>query len=225
MTTPTLDGRFYRISLAALPDAPKRARRFLRDQLTLWGLPADDDTAESAYLALSETVTNAARATGRDTGPAEPLPYETVATIEVRAAASCTGLTVEVWDNSPDMPVLTEAADDQENGRGVFIVTTLADEYGCRAETLPPATTPGKVVWFRLKRDFAAVSLDPATVRPAVPAQRPEFAALPRRTRKPTTAPRPTTEPNPLIGWGTGLDVLFRVHAALLASYPALQTA
>lgn len=222
MTTLALDGRFYRISLAALPDAPGRARRFLRDQLRLWGLPTDDDTAESAFLALSETVTNAARATGRDTGPVEPLPYETVPTIEVRAAASCTGLMVEVWDNSPEMPVLTEADVDQENGRGVFIVTTLADDWGCRPETRPPATTPGKTVWFCFKRDFAAAVPAPANVRPAVPAQRPQLPALPRRVRPTSPAPRPTA-PDPLSEWATGPDVLMRVYAALRATRP-LQT-
>lgn len=223
MTTLALDGRFYRVSLAALPNAPSYARRFLRDQLKRWGLPTDDDTAESAYLALSETVTNAARATGRDTGPAEPLPYETVATIEVRVAASCTGLMVEVWDNSPEMPVLTEATDDQENGRGVFIVTELADKYGCRSETLPPAITPGKTVWFCFKWSPSAVAPTPTTVRPAIPAQRPELPALPRRIRQQTPAPRTTAEPDQS-HWATGVDVLMRVRSALLATTPtALQ--
>ncbi|MBR7839263.1 ATP-binding protein [Actinospica durhamensis] len=225
MTTLALDGRFYRVSLAALPDAPKRARRFLKDQLTRWGLPSGDDTAESALLALSEMVTNAVTATGRDSGPVEPLPYETVATIEVRTAASCNGLTVEVWDNSPEMPVLTDASQDQEHGRGVFIMITLAHEWGCRPEVLPPATMPGKTVWVSFKWALPAVAPAPATVRPAIPAQRPELPALPRRAKQKTPAPTPTAEPDALSQWATGPDVLMRVYTALRASTrTALQT-
>ncbi len=50
-----------------------------------------------------------------------------------------------------------------EAGGGVSIVIALADEYGSRPETLPPATAPGKAVWFLFKRDFAAVTPAPAT--------------------------------------------------------------
>jgi anti-sigma regulatory factor (Ser/Thr protein kinase) len=224
VTTGAVDGRPYRISLAALPDAPQRSRAFLRDLMKLWNLPTDDDTAESALLLLSELATNAVQATGRDSGPCNPLPSETVPTIEVRAEASCTGLMVAVWDNSTTPPMVTDAADDQEGGRGMFLVTVLADEWGWCPETLAPATAPGKKVWFWLKRDFAVVVPEPATMRPAVPAQRPELPALPRRVRQTTPAPRPIAEPDPLIGWATGPDVLARVHAALRAARPALQT-
>ncbi|MBR7838268.1 ATP-binding protein, partial [Actinospica durhamensis] len=164
MTTVTTNEASHSIDVGALPSAPSLARRFIRKLMHAWGLADQTEAVDAAELLISEITTNAVRATGRPEGPTEAEPGETVATIRLRARLTEAGLVVEVWDNSPDQPALGCSADNQESGRGLFLVNALAAEWGCAKETLPPQETPGKAVWFRL-------ALRPT--RPAVPAQRP----------------------------------------------------
>lgn len=178
MTTVTTNEATGSIDVGALPSAPSLARRFIRTLMRAWGLADQAEAVDAAELLISEVTTNAVRATGRSEGPTEAIPGETVATIRLRARLTEAGLVVEVWDNSPDQPALGCAADDEEGGRGLFLVNALAADWGCAQERLPPRGTPGKAVWFRL-------ALRPT--RPAVPARRPTAQPLPRRV--PATVP------------------------------------
>ncbi|MFE7117966.1 ATP-binding protein [Streptomyces sp. NPDC057654] len=112
-----------------------RARAALREQLAIWGVT--DEPAETAVLLLSELVTNAvehAKASpGREIGTRFGL-YEGV-------------LRLEVADANDDLPVPRPAADDDENGRGLALVSALADRWG----TCPRRDGIGKRVWVELK--------------------------------------------------------------------------
>ncbi len=183
MTTATTHGATYRIHLGALPDAPRRARRFITSLMAQWGLASERETVETLELLISEVTTNAVRATGRDSGPVDALSGETIPTIEVRARATdrtptTTEVVVEVWDNSPDTSPVppADAADDAEGGRGLFLIGALAHAWGCTEETLPPMDTPGKTVWF-------ALLVERAIILPALPPKdaTPPAICLPRR--------------------------------------------
>jgi len=115
--------------------APADARATLRLTLTTWGLAHASDEAETV---ISELVTNAIRAS-RDKAPpgTDPRP------ITFRLTAGNHELRIEVWDPDPTPPP-PEAAlpgDDDENGRGLFIVAALTSAWGSYDRN------GGKVVW------------------------------------------------------------------------------
>ncbi len=101
----------------------------------------DDPVGDAELLAselaanASELAANAAEHTG---GPVD---------LTLRRHAHPgrqSGITCEVTDTSPDPPRQRQASPDDERGRGLSIVTALADASGVRAE---PA---GKTTWFTL---------------------------------------------------------------------------
>ncbi len=53
-------------------------------------------------------------------------------------------LVCEVFDDAAAMPKLRNAADSDENGRGLHVVSQLAQRWGTRR------TPVGKAVWFEL---------------------------------------------------------------------------
>ncbi|MCO6008829.1 ATP-binding protein [Actinoallomurus purpureus] len=81
---------------------------------------------------------------------------------------------MEVWDADPHPPVLVDAGDLGENGRGLLLVTALA-----KAWDYYPSDSPigGKVVWaeidlpVELARHMPAITSRPTT-RPQPPAHR-----------------------------------------------------
>ncbi|MFE9022777.1 ATP-binding protein [Streptomyces sp. NPDC007808] len=122
--TPQLSRRLGRADLRAVPET----RRALRELLGQWGRPGRSDIAE---LLTSELVTNALVHTDR----------EAVLT----ATVGPRGLRVEVRDFVARRPRLrVPIADDGTNGRGLFLVQSLADAWGVRAHGV------GKAVWFEL---------------------------------------------------------------------------
>lgn len=104
-----------------------RARSAVREQLHDWGLTRLADTAE---LMVSELVTNAVRHSH-----SRPL--------ELRLVRGDT-LLCEVDDDDHDLPTLLSAGPEDEFGRGLRIVSTLAREWGTSR------TKAGKTVWFEL---------------------------------------------------------------------------
>ncbi|MFD9004974.1 PAS domain S-box protein [Streptomyces sp. NPDC059582] len=121
--------------LAALAtDLPAEAasvpegRAFLHKALTSWNCATN---ADDALLLLSETLTNAVQ---HAEGP-----------LGVHLHRTATDLTVEVSDRSPQLPQPRLAAEDEESGRGLILVRTLADNWGVRP------TDQGKTTWFTLK--------------------------------------------------------------------------
>ncbi|CAM5585419.1 ATP-binding SpoIIE family protein phosphatase [Streptomyces narbonensis] len=109
-----------------LPENPRaagQARVLIREQLTLWQL---EDLLMATELIVSELVTNAVRY-GR--GP-----------IRLRLLRS-DSLVCEVADGSLTTPHVRRAAETDEGGRGLQLVTALAHRWGARYGTA------GKYVW------------------------------------------------------------------------------
>ncbi len=110
-------------TLPADPAAVRRARGLVRSQLEKWGI---DDLSYTTELVTSELITNALRYA--------PGP------IELRLLRERT-LVCEVLDRSAALPRLRHAGDEEENGRGLVVVSQLAHRWGTRR------TAEGKVVW------------------------------------------------------------------------------
>ncbi|MEU7179753.1 MULTISPECIES: ATP-binding protein [Streptomyces] len=107
------------------------ARKALLRQLQMWRLGGD--FAHDAELLLSELVTNAVRAQG--SAPAE---------VGVRFALLAGRLWLEVRDASDGEPVMNEAEEDEECGRGLLLVDALASGWGVVRDST------GKTVWVEL---------------------------------------------------------------------------
>jgi len=121
-----------------LPRHPRsvgRARTLLREQARLWKIP--EDVTETAVLLLSELMTNAYR------HAKVPAGRE----IWARCVETDDRLRLTVTDASDVLPVLREAAPDDESGRGLPLVAALADDWG--AEPRPCGI--GKTVWCELR--------------------------------------------------------------------------
>ncbi|MFE6867471.1 SpoIIE family protein phosphatase [Kitasatospora sp. NPDC057692] len=103
-----------------------RARALVREQLAAWHLESLSDTA---VLLVSELVTNAVRV-ARDRVQLQLIRVDK--------------LLVEVSDDSHNLPSLEPAEQLGETGRGLTLVTKLADRWGTARKAV------GKVVWFEL---------------------------------------------------------------------------
>lgn len=118
-----------RIRLVSSPTAPAEARKHVRTVISVADVPVDEHTAA---LLTSELVTNAVQ---HDAGK--------VITLEVRVRHS--RLRVEVHDSASGMPVPDQVSTtEDEDGRGLLLVDTLADEWGFYR------TPTGKAVYFAL---------------------------------------------------------------------------
>lgn len=113
--------------LARDPAEVGRARAAVREQLHTWGLPGP---AAPAELMVSELVTNAVR-------------HSHARPVELRLVRADT-LLCEVDDDDHELPALRGAGPEDETGRGLRVVSTLAREWGASR------TRAGKTVWFEL---------------------------------------------------------------------------
>ncbi|HEX4656338.1 MAG TPA: SpoIIE family protein phosphatase [Streptosporangiaceae bacterium] len=111
-------------SLPADPKAAPIARAAARRQLEVWGL--DEETAFTTELIVSELVGNAVRY------GAPPLRLRLI--LERM-------LTCEVSDAAPSSPLVKHARTIDETGRGLFIIASLAEQWGTRYQA------QGKTVW------------------------------------------------------------------------------
>ncbi len=111
-------------TLDAVPTMVRRTRELTRRTLGTWGLTELIDTVE---LLVSELVTNALRHGAGDIG------------LRLIRAGS---LLCEVRDDGHELPALRHAEVTDESGRGLQLVTALADRWGTQR------TPTGKVVWF-----------------------------------------------------------------------------
>ena len=117
-----------RFRLAAGPAAASEARDQVRAAIKTWNVPVDPDVA---VLLTSELVTNAIR-------------HEVTGIVMLSITCSVDQLRVDVHDTSRCLPMLVDAPTDAEAGRGLMLVTTLADEWGFYR------TPAGKAVYFTL---------------------------------------------------------------------------
>ncbi|WP_206439170.1 SpoIIE family protein phosphatase [Streptomyces scabichelini] len=105
------------------PAVVSRSRAAVTEQLAAWGL---DELAFTTELIASELVTNAIR---HATGPV------LLRLLRDRA------LICEVSDGSSTSPRLRRARNEDEGGRGLFLVAQLTERWGTRY------TTNGKIIW------------------------------------------------------------------------------
>lgn len=132
-------------SLPPVPGSAARARQLVRETLEL---ARATRWVEDAALALSEIVTNAL--------------VHAATQMHVRVTADPMRARVEVRDASPHLPVRRDYSTVSGTGRGLHLVSELADDWGAFAEG------EGKVVWFEM-RDPGAAQRN-ARPRAAVPA-------------------------------------------------------
>ncbi|MFF7965368.1 SpoIIE family protein phosphatase [Streptomyces sp. NPDC007903] len=117
-----------RVATLALPDGPQAAeaaRACCEQHLCEWGL--DEDIRFNGQLIVSEFAGNAVR---------HGSPPARLRLIFDQA------LTIEVTDTGGNAPLLRHAQEGDEGGRGLFIVSQLADRWGTRYES-----GGGKTIW------------------------------------------------------------------------------
>ncbi|MGW2512954.1 ATP-binding protein [Streptomyces scopuliridis] len=130
-----------RLTLVALPTAVGSARAFTKVMLRWWRAR---HVLDEALLVTSELVTNAvqARGLGREWKWTD-IKAEHIIGVQLQIIDD--SVFVEVWDDSPALPVLKNPSADAESGRGLCLVQEFARRWGtCR----PPAG--GKIVWAEL---------------------------------------------------------------------------
>ena len=133
--------------LGALPTVPRLARGFVSVTLNDWGLDALADVAE---LLVSEMSTNVVRASMTLDGNLRYDDDGKVPLLWIRLLSDRAQLMIEVWDTlsaTLGAPVARHPDPDEESGRGLEIIETLAEDWGW--ETVPGWT--GKKVWAILK--------------------------------------------------------------------------
>jgi anti-sigma regulatory factor (Ser/Thr protein kinase) len=110
--------------LADTPEMVGRARSLATGQVGAWGL--DGEVAFTTELVVSELVTNAIRYAA---GP-----------VQLRLIRDRT-LICEVSDTGHTSPHLRRAGNDDEGGRGLFLVAQMTQQWGTRY------TATGKTIW------------------------------------------------------------------------------
>ena len=131
-----------RLDLAALPTAVSCSRAFTKLTLTKWGATSSID---DALLVVSELATNAVKVTGITDphprwGARDDLKFIGVSLLGFDAS-----IVIEVWDCDPHPPTMKNEDPDAESGRGLQLVTAVAQRWG----SYP--TRGGKVVWAELR--------------------------------------------------------------------------
>jgi GAF domain-containing protein/anti-sigma regulatory factor (Ser/Thr protein kinase) len=119
-------GQVLTRTLPAGPEAAPMARQAARRRLKDWGV--DAETAYTTELIVSELVGNAVR-------------YGSPP-VQLRLIHDRT-LTCEVGDATASAPRVKHARTIDETGRGLFIIASLADQWGTRYQP------QGKTVWAR----------------------------------------------------------------------------
>jgi PAS domain S-box-containing protein len=114
--------------LPATAPTVAEGRSFVVKTLTSWDCA---HRADDARLLVSEVLTNAVQ---HAEGP-----------LVLHLRRTVTELAVEISDRSPHLPQPRLAAEDEESGRGLILVDTLADNWGVRP------TDQGKTTWFTLR--------------------------------------------------------------------------
>lgn len=128
------------LSFTSTPRGARLARLFVSQCLDSWGHPYDSDINETLTLITAELCANAVRhgrVPGRD--------FHVRLTAEAGAGADGERLRLEVSDTRAERrPVVAAPTDPAaESGRGLLLVTALADDWGVTDRR----RGPGKTVW------------------------------------------------------------------------------
>lgn len=128
------------VALPAMASSVATARAHARALLSRWRLPALVDDIE---LIVSELVTNAIKATGAVPQHA-PYPelYDRLEVICLGIYLRADEVLIEVWDPRQEPPRPRAALPEDEGGRGLLLVESLATAWGTRWPK-----TGGKIVY------------------------------------------------------------------------------
>ncbi|MEU0399632.1 ATP-binding protein [Streptomyces sp. NPDC006197] len=135
------------VTLPSNPASVPTARRYVAEVLDGWGLDGADDLADAIRLMVSELATNAVLHT---------FGQSPTFTVDVRLERE-ERLHIGVTDSHPRWPRRLPAAVQQDNGRGMVIIRSLAAEAGGRL-SVTPTEEGGKTVWITLPWTQAAAS-------------------------------------------------------------------
>ncbi|MFE5191711.1 ATP-binding protein [Streptomyces sp. NPDC056628] len=126
----------YSQTFPCKPSTAEIGRGLVRDVLGVWHL---DGLADRAALIVTELIANACRHT-----PCSEIRLTV-------ARPDTTRLRVGVVDREPArLPILSQAADDDESGRGLLLVDAVADRWGY--DLHGSGRRPwGKEVWAELR--------------------------------------------------------------------------
>lgn len=129
------------LDLAAVGTAPRCARLFTKTTLTKWKALS---LIDNGCLIVSELVTNAVKASGNLNVSPRWSELEELKLITVRLVGLKASVIFEVWDDNPSQPEPKDATVEDEGGRGLFLVESLASWWGSYPHY------GGKVVWAEL---------------------------------------------------------------------------
>jgi anti-sigma regulatory factor (Ser/Thr protein kinase) len=116
----------YQASFPAVRTSALSARRFVAD--TVGDVP--EEVSESVALIASELATNCVR-------------HATASAFEIRVERLADRIVIEVEDDGAGDPVVRSPGPGDTSGRGLQIVSALADDWG----VIPAPTSTGKTVW------------------------------------------------------------------------------
>jgi anti-sigma regulatory factor (Ser/Thr protein kinase) len=153
----------YEAQFPAVRTSAHEARRFVSDAIT--GAPRD--VCDSVALIASELATNSVR--------------HAASAFEIRIERFPDRIRIEVEDDGRGVPVVKSPGPQDTSGRGLQIVTALADEWGI----IPKSEPPGKTVW-------VTIAL-PSDDDPALHARQSEMDTSEGNSRRPTGPRRSST--------------------------------
>lgn len=139
--------REFAMKFTSTPRGARLARHLVAHRLDEWGYPYESRENETLTLITAELAANAVRH-GRV--PGRDFSVRLTATVDPPATGEI--LRIEVADTRTEQRPPSEACLDTppldiESGRGLFLVSQLADRWGLA----PRAEAPGKLVWAQLR--------------------------------------------------------------------------
>jgi anti-sigma regulatory factor (Ser/Thr protein kinase) len=146
------------VTLPSEPASVSTARAFVVGALGEWGLPEDDEAADTVRLIVSELATNAVQHT---------FGQSPTFTVDLTLDRD-EHLSIGVTDSHPRFPQRLPAAVQQDNGRGMVIIRWLTAEAGGRLR-VRPTREGGKTVIVELP--WTVLAAEPAAAVLAVPVE------------------------------------------------------
>ncbi|MEU1346542.1 ATP-binding protein [Streptomyces sp. NPDC005795] len=132
------------MQFTSTPRGARLARRLVSHRLDEWGYPYDSTANETLTLIAAELAANAIRhghVRGRDFH-VRLVQYSVGATTFVRIEVADTRT-----ERGPPLETPAPPTVDEEAGRGLLLVSRVADRWG----VAPRVGAPGKIVWAALE--------------------------------------------------------------------------